>query len=116
MKRLLFLTTLLFVSLSALTAEEAKRRPDILTLTLAMIAEPGESKQYVFVINGVVAFKTVDRLKGFLKDLPKGSTLTWDPGCCREGGEPLLNSAQEMEDFRKFCESCGIKFTLKPSG
>jgi len=85
-------------------------------MTLAWIADAGEPKQYVFVINGVVAYKTVAGLKKYLKDLPKDSTLTWSPGCCRIGNEPLLGSKEEMKKFKDFCESNSIKFILMPSG
>lgn len=97
-------------------AEDAKPIPENLTMTLAWIADAGEPKQYVFVINGVVAYNTLDGLKTYLKNLPKGSSLTWAPGCCRFGNEPLLGSADEMKKFMEFCESIGITFTLVPSG
>jgi hypothetical protein len=96
-------------------AQEVRRKPETLSMTLAWIADVGEPKQYVFVVNGVVAFKTLDGLKKYLKDLPEGSALTWAPGC-RQGGGPLLGSPEEMKGFKAFCESAGIKFTLVPSG
>jgi hypothetical protein len=85
-------------------------------MTLAWVADAGEPKQYIFVINGVVAYKTLERLQKYLKDIPKGSSLTWAPGCCLIGNEPLLGSNEEMKKFKEFCESVGIKFTLIPSG
>ena len=94
----------------------AVRKPENLTMTLAWIADAGEPRQTVFVINGVVAYKTVEGLREYLKDLPKGSTLTWSPGCCRLGNEPLLGSEDEMEKFKDFCKSNGIHFVLVPSG
>lgn len=85
-------------------------------MSLARVADAGEPKQYIFVINGVVAYKTLEGLQKYLKDIPKGSSLTWAPGCCRIGNEPLLGSNEEMKRFKEFCESVGIKFTLIPSG
>lgn len=117
MKR--FLVTLMFCGLmvpALAQAQTVERQPENLTMTLAWIADGGEPQQYVFVINGVVAYKTLDGLKKYLEDLPKGSTLTWAPGCCRMGSEPLLSSQEELEKFREFCESAGIKFILVPSG
>ncbi len=38
-----------------------------------------------------------------------------DPGCKRMGGEPLLTSEEEMEQFRRFCEQKGVNFVLLPS-
>jgi hypothetical protein len=94
------------------------RQPEKLTMTLARIAdsEKIDGKDYIFVINGVAAYRTLDGLKKYLKDLPKGSTLTWTPGCCRMGGEPLLSSKDEMQKFKEFCESCEISFVLVPAG
>ena len=115
MKRLIIALLLCVVVLSV-GAEDAKRKPEELTMTLAWIADAGEPKQYVFVINGVVAYKTVDGLKKYLKDIPKKSTLTWAPGCCRIGNEPLIGSQEEMKKFKDFCKTTGIQFVLVPSG
>jgi len=115
MSRLLLALVLCGALLPTL-AQDLKRKPENLTMTLAWIGDAGEPKQYVFVINGVVAYKTLDGLKKYLKDLPKDSTLTWAPGCCRMGGEPLLGSEEGMKLFKKFCESVGIKFAIVPSG
>ncbi len=115
MKRLLVPIILGLMTLSAV-AQDKKRDPEALTLTQAMVADSGASRQYVFVINGVVAFNTVDGLKKHLKNLPTGSTLTWAPGCVRRGGEPLLDSQAEMTKFKEFCDSIGIKFILVPAG
>jgi hypothetical protein len=54
-------------------------------------------------------------LKKFLGGLPPGSILEWDPGCIGMGGEPLLSSAEDMEDFKAFCVTNNIKFILLPS-
>jgi hypothetical protein len=75
----------------------------------------GDSTEYVFVV-GNVGFKSVASLKRFLSDLPRGSTLEWAPGCIRWGGEPLLSSSQDMEDFKAFCAAHEISFVLVPSG
>ena len=107
---------LLSVAVALALAEEIKSKPENLTMTLAYVADAGEPRQYVFVIGtGLVAYKTVEGLKKFVKTLPKGSTLTWAPSC-RQGGGPLLDSEDDMKKFREFCESIGIKFVLVPSG
>ena len=112
----LLVALLLCASLTSVFAEDAKPKPESLTMTLAWVADAGEPKQYVFVINGVVAYKSLDGLKKYLKDIPKGSSLTWAPGCCRIGNEPIVGSAEEMKKFQEFCESVGINFTLVPAG
>ena len=114
--RPLIITLLFCVTTLTVGAENAKRKPEKLTMTLVWVADSVEPKQYIFVINGVVAYKTLDGLKKYLKDLPKGSTLTWSPGCCRLGGEPLLGSQEEMKKFKNFCKKNEIKFVLVPSG
>lgn len=115
MKQLICVLTILALASPALS-QKTERKPETLTMTLAWIADAGEPEQYVFVINGVVAYKTVEGLKKYLMDLPEGSTLTWAPGCSREGNEPLLDSQEEMKKFKDFCKSKGIKFVLVPSG
>ena len=115
MKRLIAILFFLS-SLLPVVAQDIKRNPENLTLTLAMIANSGYPAQYIFVINGVVAYKSVEDLKNYLKSLPKGSTLTWSPGCCRFGNEPLLSSKEDMKKFIEFCDSIGIKLILIPSG
>jgi hypothetical protein len=95
-----------------------ERKPENLTLTLAWIAdaESVDGKNYIFVVNGVIAYRTLDGLKKYIQELPKKSTLTWTPGCCRQGSETLLSFEEEMQDFKAFCKSCGIHFVLVPSG
>lgn len=108
MKPLLLAVFLSGIISLALT-EEPKRVPANLTMTLAEIADAGEPRQFLFVINGVVAYKTIDGLKKALKDFPAGSKLTWDPGCCRIGDEPLLSSEKAMKDFANYCASIGME-------
>ena len=112
----LIIASLLAIAPLAVTGAETARQPEKLTMTLAWIVDAGEPMQYVFVINGVVAFRTVDRLKKYVGELPRGSTLTWNPGCCRIGDEPILSSARDLKAFKDFCESEGIVFVLVPSG
>ena len=116
MKKVFLAIISLFMGFTFSFAEEVRHQSENLTLTLAYVADAGNARQYVFVVNGVVAYKSIDGLKKYLKDLPKGSTITWAPGCVRMGGEPLLNSQEEMKKFKEFCESIGIKFILVPSG
>ena len=97
-------------------AQDEKPKHDDLTMSQAWIADGTDTNRFVFVVNGVVAFKTVDGLKKYLEGVPKGSTLTWAPGCCRMPDQPLLGSGEEMKKFKEFCEAIGVKFTLVPSG
>jgi hypothetical protein len=115
MKHLILVSLLTLASLAA-TSTATARQPDNLTMTLAWVVDAGEPRQYVFVINGVVAFKTIGRLKKYVGELPRGSTLTWNPGCSRMGDEPILSSPKDMKAFKEFCESKGITFVLVPSG
>jgi fructose-1,6-bisphosphatase len=71
--------------------------------------------EFIFLV-GNVGFKSVDSLKKFVGDLPPGSILEWAPGCLRSGGEPLLSSPQDLEDFKAFCAAKKINFVLVPAG
>jgi len=75
----------------------------------------GGTTEFVFVI-GNVGFKSVAALKNHVGNLPPGSTLEWAPGCRRFGGEPLLSSEEELEEFKLFCAAREINFILVPSG
>ncbi|HEV2912920.1 MAG TPA: hypothetical protein VGX92_06355 [Pyrinomonadaceae bacterium] len=75
----------------------------------------GETPEFIFVI-GSAGFKSVASLKKFVSGLPAGSTLEWSPGCVRMGAEPLLSSAEDMEEFKQFCAEHAINFILVPSG
>jgi len=72
--------------------------------------------EYVFVV-GKSGFKTFDSLKDFIRRLPPGSTIRWDPGCIRIGGEnPPLYSEKEVSDLKDFCERYHVRFQRVPSG
>src|SRR5947209_8501270 len=58
----------------------------------------GKHTEYAFVIDDK-RFKSVESLETFLAGLPLGTELTWAPGCVRSGGEPLLSSITQMNDF-----------------
>ena len=116
MKRLFLVFIMLFVGFAYSFAQDSQRKPEKLTLSLVFMADAGAPNQYVFVVNSALAYKTIDGLKNYLKNIPKGSTLTWAPGCERMGNEPLLSSQDEMLKFKEFCRSIGINFVLVPSG
>ena len=92
----------------------AEEPPPAYELRLISIFETPET-EFVFVI-GNSGFRTVEGLKDFLATRPAGTTLTWSPGCIRIGGEPLLSSESEMDEFKRFCVEHGIEFVLIPSG
>ncbi len=71
--------------------------------------------EWVFVV-GQVGFKSLEAFKEFVGRLPKGTTLECNPGCKRMGGEPLLASEEEMEQFGWFCEQKGVNFVLHLGG
>jgi hypothetical protein len=92
--------------------DEAK--PAVYELKLVYVFETPEP-EFVFVV-GNSGFKSVASLKSFIASLPPGTTLRWDPGCIRLGGEPLLSSEHEMAEFQAFCLEHQIQFVLVPSG
>lgn len=117
----LFIFAILIFTQTA-RAQEAEQtdedQPPVYTMQLIWLAD-GDNNQrdgeYIFLI-GDVGFKTVSGLKNFVASLPRGSRLEWSPGCLRRGGEPLLSSAEELEDFKSFCAERGVEFILHPSG
>jgi hypothetical protein len=117
MKRVITIALLLCSVLQPASAMKSKPQPPSLTMTLAWVAdEQTDSPQYFFIINGILAYRTVDELKRYLKNLPGETTLKWAPGCCRMGNEPLLNSQDDMKNFQDFCELNNIRLVIVPSG
>src|SRR5688572_33495294 len=102
-KRLLRLSVILLLAVLHADAQEGAQPqpPAKHRMELVYVFEAG-STEFVFVI-GNVGFKSVASLKNYVGNLPPGSTLEWAPGCKRLGGEPLLSSEQEMEEFKAFC-------------
>jgi hypothetical protein len=112
---LCLLTVLLFGVLQAHAQETWQSpSPPKYRLELVYIFDEG-STECIFVV-GNVGFKSVASLKKFVGDLPPGSTVEWAPGCRRIGGEPLLSSDEDMDDFKAFCALKKITFILVPSG
>jgi hypothetical protein len=115
-KRLLWLFVILLSVVLRTNAQE-NGQPQTLPkyrMELVYIFEASPT-EFIFVV-GNAGFKSVDSLKKFLSTLPSGSILEWAPGCRRMGGEPLLSSEQEMQEFEVFCLERNIKFVLIPSG
>ena len=115
-ERLLCLSVILLSAVLHVSAQEGAQPqpPAKHRMELVYIFEAG-STEFIFVIGGD-GFKSVASLKNFVGNLPSGSTLEWAPGCRRVGGEPLLSSEQEMEDFKAFCAERNITLILVPSG
>ena len=115
-KGLLCLVVILLSAVSYSHAEENSQPepPPKYRMELVYIFE-ANTTEFIFVI-GNAGFKSVASLKNYLGNLPAGSTLEWAPGCMRMGGEPLLSSEQEMEEFKAFCAEKNINFVLVPSG
>jgi hypothetical protein len=95
-------------------AAQSEEEPPVYELSLVYVFEAPEP-EFFFVI-GKSGFRTVSSLKAFLASRPEGTTLKWSPGCVRLGGEPLLSSEREMEEFKAFCLEHHINFVLVPSG
>jgi hypothetical protein len=92
----------------------SEAKPTVYELKLVYIFETSEP-EFVFVI-GNSGFKSVESLKTFIASRPPGTTLRWNPGCIRLGGEPLLSSESEMAEFQAFCLEHRVNFVLVPSG
>ena len=115
------LATALLVALALLApafgfAANAPLPPENLTLTLARVNDSKDRHEYLYIINGIAAYHTLEGLKNYLKEVPKNSILTWSPGCCRLGDEPTLSSDKEIKKFQEFCAGIGIKLVIVPAG
>ena len=96
--------------ISALMADPAfAQQPANSKKIILEVAWLPASNAEVFVVEGQ-NFKTVASLKKFLATQPKGTLISWDPGCVRIGDSPLLSSPKEMKEFRLFLEKHKLKF------
>jgi hypothetical protein len=103
----------------ALHAADAPVRvlpPQAYTMSTVCFSDTIATKrpEWIFIIGGT-AYRSLDALKERITHLPTGSTLTWDPGCIRIGGEPLT-SAEDLQAFEAHCKTHGIRFVRVPSG
>jgi len=93
---------------------ESPRPPDF-KMSIACFSDTVATKpEWIFVIGGT-AFRSLEALKDGITHFPKGSTLTWAPGCCRIGGEPLSQEA-DLKALEAHCAAHGIRFIVVPSG
>ena len=77
----------------------------------------GDAKRHWWTFKlGENEFSTLEEMKKFIKNMPKGSKITWPLPCIRMGDEPLLSSEAEMESFKKFCGDNGVTLVVLPSG
>ena len=95
-------------------AAELPSAPLTYKMQLIYIFEAGHT-DYIFTI-GQSGFRSVEALKKFIADLPKGSTIEFQSTCRRTGGEPLISSKKELADFKKICEDHSVTFRYIPAG
>jgi hypothetical protein len=107
------LISFLFLALMA-GAVSAQQPLDVRKLVMELVWIL-ETKAQIFVVGGV-GFYAVTSLKKCLGEQPAGTVAEWNPGCVRIGGEPLLSSAKELNEFKTYLEKRKIKFVLVPSG
>ncbi len=110
------LTIVTFFFSFAIAQQNPPRQVEPAKYTMQLIyIFDSDQTEYVLVL-GQSGFRTLEAFKKQVASLPHGSILEWTPGCERFGNEPLLSSESEMDEFKEFCKSKGIKFILVPSG
>jgi len=103
------------VAATPVPAESSINKPLTLTMSLIRYAYTASTKhEFVFVM-GNMAYRTVAELEKGVERLPRGSKITWAPGCIIRGGEPL-STGPERTKFRDHCEANGVIFSVIPSG
>lgn len=85
------------------------------TLEVLMYADTIATKPEYCLTMGHLAYRSVEDLKKGIARLPRGAEVVWSPGCVRFGGEPL-DSRAALDDLLAWCRSCGVTFTIIPSG
>lgn len=71
--------------------------------------------EYIFTINNMQGYKTIEGLKQYIANLPRVFTFIWNTGYCRLRNGLLLNSQKEMDAFKVHCET-NIALSVVPTG
>ena len=118
MRLVAFAVLLLSVAALALAGESNAPPPPRYRMELVYLfeAQSSASAPRSIIAIGNSGFRSLAALKRFVAGLPRGVVLEWAPGCERLGGELLLSSAKDMEEFKALCKSRGVIFILHPSG
>jgi hypothetical protein len=116
--KLLLITLITFSFVINATAEtkEKIRKPENLTITIAIIADAKSKPKHAIVINSSLIFLTLKGFKKYLSNLPKNSKITLSPDCSRIGNEPIINSKKSMDSFKEFCKENELLLKILPSG
>ena len=110
------LTIVIFFFSFAIAQQNPPRESELKKYTMQLVyIFDRDQTEYILVL-GQSGFRTLEAFKKQVAKLPHGSILEWAPGCVRFGNEPLLSSERDMDEFKGFCKSKGIKFILIPSG
>jgi hypothetical protein len=104
-----------FESFVPKTGQFGTFKPAPLKFELQQIATLDPTKHsFEFVIKlGGSTYTSFAELKAAIAKLPKGTEITWAPGCIRMGGEPLDT---HWKEFSALCEKQGIILVVIPSG
>jgi hypothetical protein len=107
----------IFTLYAAILGHSQASEPKPMKVTLERLyyaATLGQNTEYVFIM-GNAAYRSVDELKKGVLAYPKGSQITWSPGCMVSGGEPL-QTEKERSDFESFCKKQNVTLVIVPSG
>jgi hypothetical protein len=118
MRSLVYTVLLLSVTAPAIAGESKAAPPPTYRMNVVYIFETqntASAPESIMVI-GNSGFRSLAALRRFVASLPRGAVLEWAPGCEQLGGELLLSSAKDMEEFRVLCKDRGIAFILHPWG
>ena len=93
---------------------EPSLSPIVYPMKFVYIVE-GDAPQVIIAV-GNAGFTSIASLKNWAGNLPAGTTLEFDMTCRRLGIEPLVNSEDEMIDFKEFCKRHHLNLVIRPSG
>jgi hypothetical protein len=111
MKKIQFICLSLLLALAGpVAAQQAGKQKKIV---IGVVWVPALHSE-VFAVNEA-RYNTIGSLKKYLVKQSEGTVVVWDPGCVRIGDKPLLSSATELSEFRKFVEKRRMKFIEIPS-
>ena len=106
--------TIEFESFSPAAGQSGSFKPAPLKLELQQIPTLNRTKNiFEFELKlGGSTYASYAELKAAMSKFPKGTEITWGPGCFRVGGGPIDAHWKEFEDL---CKKLGVVLVVIPS-
>ena len=119
MKPFLILVALVCIIWSPARGSEErapKQKPQVHNLSVAAFSDTFAKPEWFFLLDGVVAYRTLDALKEAIgKTVSPGATLQWESNDIGITPEPF-SSLEKLKEFGEYCAARGVRLAVLPGG